>query len=65
MAEISRAAYMWSPLRETLFSTSFALSWRMSPALALQGRYVFNDRQANFLRAANEHVLTLGLDWAP
>jgi Putative beta-barrel porin 2 len=27
--------------------------------------YNFNDRQANYLRAANEHVATLGLTWTP
>lgn len=37
----------------------------MSPALALTGRYGFNDRQSNLLGAANEHVLTFGLSWTP
>jgi hypothetical protein len=37
----------------------------MSPALALNGHYLFNDRQSNQLGAANEHVLTLGVSWAP
>ena len=33
--------------------------------LALNAAYEFNDRQANFLRAANEHVVTIGATWTP
>ncbi|MDE1905207.1 MAG: outer membrane beta-barrel protein [Rhodospirillales bacterium] len=65
MADASNAAYLRTPLRETLFSTSAEVKWQMSPALALNGRYAFNDRQSNLLGAANEHVLTLGVSWAP
>ncbi len=64
-ADISNAAYIHSPLHETLFSGSAELKWQMSPALALDGRYLFNDRQSNQLGAANEHVMTLGVSWAP
>ena len=64
-ADISNAAYIHNPLHETLFSAGAALKWRMSPALTLEGRYLFNDRQSNQLGAANEDVLTLGVSWAP
>ncbi|MGE4481714.1 outer membrane beta-barrel protein [Acidocella sp.] len=64
-AEISNADYIYSPLNETLMSGIAELKWRMSPFLALEGRYRFNDRQSNQLGAANEHVITLGLDWTP
>ncbi|MBU6448151.1 MAG: outer membrane beta-barrel protein [Rhodospirillales bacterium] len=63
--DISNAAYIHAPLRETLFTGSAGLKWHMSPALAVEGRYVFNDRQSGQLGAANEHVLTLGVSWAP
>lgn len=65
MAEISNAAYIDDPLRETLVSGSAEVKWQMSPALALDGGYVFNDRQSNQLGAANEHVVTLGVSWTP
>jgi hypothetical protein len=64
-ADISNAAYIHNPLRETLFSGSAELKWHMSPALAVDGRYLFNDRQSNQLGAANEYVLTLGVSWTP
>ncbi len=64
-ADVSNAAYIHDPLRETLFSGSAELKWQMSPALALDGRYLFNDRQSSQLGAANEHVLTLGVSWTP
>lgn len=64
-ANASSAAYLRTPLRETIFTTSAEVKWQMSPALALNGRYAFNDRQSNQLGAANEHVLTLGLSWTP
>jgi hypothetical protein len=64
-AEISHAAYLHSPLRETLFNASADLQWRFSPSLALDGDYTFNDRQANYISAANEHVVTLGVSWTP
>jgi hypothetical protein len=65
LARISRADYFGSDLRETLFTGEMGLQWRLSPALALNGDYTFNDRQANYIDAANEHVLTLGLSWTP
>lgn len=64
-ANAANAAYLHSTLRETLFTTSAEIGWQMSPALALKGRYMFNDRQSNQLGAANEHVFTLGVDWTP
>jgi len=57
------AAFIGSALRETLVFTSLSASWQVNPALALTARYDFNDRQANRLRAANEHVLSLGVTW--
>ncbi|MDE1895541.1 MAG: outer membrane beta-barrel protein [Rhodospirillales bacterium] len=65
MADASNAVYLHTPLRETIFTTSAEVKWQMSPALALTGRYAFNDRQSNQLGAANEHVLTLELSWTP
>ncbi|MDE2458688.1 MAG: hypothetical protein KGL20_05580, partial [Rhodospirillales bacterium] len=64
-AAASNAAYLHTPLRETLLTGSAQMTWQMSPALALNGRYVFNDRQSNELGAANEHVLTIGISWTP
>jgi|GEM_PF-3492682 hypothetical protein len=64
-ARISRADYLHSPLRETLFTGRMDMQWHLNPRLALNGDYTFNDRQANYLSAANEHVLTLGLSWTP
>lgn len=64
-ADISDAAYIHNPIREMLVSGGAELKWQMSPAIALDGRYVFNDRQSNQLGAANEHVLTLGVLWTP
>ncbi len=65
MAEISRADYLHTSLRETLFTGTLQMQWHLSPNIALDGTYDFNDRQANYLNAANEHVLTLGVTWTP
>ncbi len=64
-AQASNAAYMHSPLRETLFNSDVKVSWQIGAGLAVDGDYIFNDRQANYLRAANEHVATLGVVWTP
>ena len=64
-ARVARAEYNRSPLRETLFSTEDGISWQLNAALALKADYTFNDRQANYLRAANEHVITMGVSWTP
>ncbi len=63
--EADHADYLHTPLRETLLSSAFALDWQLNAALAVNAGYSFNDRQANFLRAANEHVVTLGMTWTP
>ena len=62
---VAHANYTGVALRETLFSTDDGVQWQLNAALAVQADYVFNDRQANYLRAANEHVVTLGLKWTP
>lgn len=64
-AEISYESYMRSALRETYYSAGATLKWQMNPALSLAWHYLFNDRQANRLRAANEHVVSLTLGWTP
>ncbi len=64
-ARVSNAAYFHSALRETLYSGDAGLSVPLGPYLAVDGDYAFNDRQANYLRAANEHVVTLGVVWTP
>ena len=63
--EAANAAYFHSFKRETLFSTTAGASWQLGPNLALTGDYAFNDRQANYLPAANEHIFTLGMTWTP
>ena len=61
----ANASFIHSPLRETLFSTDEDVEWRLSAMLAVTADYTFNDRQANYLRAANENVVTLGMRWTP
>jgi hypothetical protein len=61
--EVENAAFLHDPLRETLVTGDVQASWQVNPALALTASYHFNDRQANFLRAANEHVFVLGGTW--
>jgi Putative beta-barrel porin 2 len=62
-AETDHAAYLNLPEQETIFSAGGCLSWQLNTILALNASYEFNDRQANFLRAANEHVVTIGATW--
>ncbi|HEY1857528.1 outer membrane beta-barrel protein [Acidocella sp.] len=62
-AEADHADYIQSPDQETVFRTAVAWSWQLNAILALNAVYAFNDRQANFLRAANEHVVTIGATW--
>jgi hypothetical protein len=64
-ASVSHADYLRGSLRETLFGTDTAVAWHLSAALAVDADYAFNDRQANFLRAANEHVVAIGITWTP
>lgn len=64
-ARASNAAYLHSNLRETLYYGEANLSWQFVPGFAVFGDYTFNDRQANYLDAANEHIFTLGFTWTP
>ena len=65
VANISNVAYMKEDSRETLFAGRMEMKWYLTPALAFNGSYEFNNRQANYLSAASEHVLTVGLEWMP
>ena len=64
-ARIGRANYFNSPLVETLFNALTAMNWHLNRALAVNATYAFNDRQANYLPAANEHIITMGVTWTP
>jgi len=64
-AVAQNAAYFQSQRAETILSTDAALTWRASSALAITADYGFNDRQSNFLPAANEHIATVRIDWTP
>jgi hypothetical protein len=61
----AHAAYFGTRLNESLFDTSAQVSWHVNTGLALNASYAFADRQANYLRAANEHVFTLTAVWTP
>jgi hypothetical protein len=61
----SHAAYYGSRQTETLFSAGTTLAWHVNSAIALDARYLFNDRQANFIGAANEHSVTFSAVWTP
>jgi len=61
----THAAYFQSSLTESLFRTDAAITWRLNRQLAVNADYAFNDRQANFLGAANEHVITCNVIWTP
>jgi hypothetical protein len=64
-AEADHAAYLDSQDQETIYRARATWSWQLNRILALNAAYAFNDRQANFLRAANEHVVTIGATWTP
>ncbi len=59
----AHAAYFSTPLVETLFNAETVITWHLNRQLTLNADYQFNDRQANFLSAANEHLLTVNLIW--
>lgn len=61
----AHAAYFGTRLNESLFDSSAQLSWHVNSGFALNAAYAFNDRQADYLRAANEHVFTLTAVWTP
>jgi hypothetical protein len=64
-AQFSHAAFYESAARESLFSADAGAALQLADCCAVNAEYRFNDRQANELRAANEHVVTLGLAWKP
>jgi hypothetical protein len=64
-AEADHADYLHSPDQETVYRAGATLSWQMNALLALNAAYAFNDRQANYVAAANEHVVTIGATWTP
>jgi len=61
----AHAAYFSTPLDETIFNAAAEVTWHLNRALALAADYQFNDRQANFLSAANENVFTCNAVWTP
>ncbi len=61
----AHASYFATPLDETLFNADTAITWHLNRQVALSADYQFNDRQANFLRAANENVFTCNFIWTP
>nr|WP_246344062.1 outer membrane beta-barrel protein [Acidocella aromatica] len=65
VAKVSNVAYMKGNSRETLVAASLEMGWYLTPNLALNGSYEFNNRQANYVSAASEHVVTMGLEWMP
>lgn len=65
LADLAEAQYIESDQREYLATGEIDMQWRASPALAVEGVYRYNTRQANTVSAANEHVVTLGLTWSP
>ncbi len=63
--EFSHAVYFNSPLVESLYGANAAIDWHLNRAFALSASYAFNDRQANFLKAANQNIFILGVTWSP
>jgi hypothetical protein len=61
----SHAAYFGTPQVESLYAADAAVNWHLNRALAVNASYAFNDRQSNFLKAANQHIFTLGVTWSP
>lgn len=64
-AKAGQAAYFNSPLVETLYNVLTSVNWHFNRALAVEATYAFNDRQANYLPAINEHIITMGITWTP
>ncbi len=63
--KVSRAVYFDSSLIETLFKLLVSTNWHLNRALSLNATYAFDDRQANYLAAANENIITMGVTWTP
>jgi hypothetical protein len=64
-AEIDNAAYFKGHLSETIVSTNAGCEWRLNDNVAIHLDYSFNDRQANFVAAENEHTTTISIVWMP
>lgn len=63
--QVSHAAFFDTLRNETLAEAAAALAMHINGALAIDAAYQFNDRQADFLRAANQHIVTLNVVWTP
>jgi hypothetical protein len=61
----ANAAYFGTGLHETILNAAVTIAWHLNAALAVNVSYAFNDRQANFLRAANEHIVTFNAVFTP
>jgi len=61
----ANAAYFGTGLNETIFNAAGTIAWHLNAGLAVNVSYAFNDRQANFLRAANEHIVTFNAVFTP
>jgi len=61
----SNAAYFGTALKEDLYNAGFTVAWHINADFALNLSYAFNDRQANFLRAANEHIVSFNAVFTP
>ncbi len=65
IVKVSNVSYMQGNSQETLLTASLEMGWHLTPNLALNGSYGFNDRQANYVLAAREHIVTMGFEWTP
>lgn len=65
LAGIDHAAYTNQPLHENLVTGGLEMQWQVKPSLTLVGNYSFNDRLADNLAAASQHVITAGMTWTP
>jgi hypothetical protein len=63
--QASHAAFFGTRRNETLAEAGATLAWHISNGLAFDAAYQFNDRQADFLRAANQQLITLNAIWTP
>jgi hypothetical protein len=61
----SHAGYFQGGLNQDLFTADAGITWHLNRGLALSAAYAFADRQANFARAANQHVFSLNAVWTP
>lgn len=61
----ANAAYFGTRLNETILNAAGTIAWHLNASLAINLSYAFNDRQANFLRADNEHIVTFNAVFTP